>query len=211
MNNSPSIETASAVPAMLAIFAAAAVVGWAFNSMSPLGVRADNVSAPAAATPPSIARGELYDNQPLAVTLVSAPARGQPVPAAPAGIYDNETVALRLESDSSANPPRPAAGPREITWFETRKLLAAGRIVLVDARDASYYQTGHIPGAISFPTAQATPDALATFAAKYPKDTPVVVYCGSLRCPLSKRLIALLTVSPSGGPVPLCPQTLGGD
>lgn len=195
MNNSSSSETASALPAMLAIFAAAAVVGWAFNSMSPLGVRADNAPASAVATPRAIARGELYDNQPLAVTLGSASSAGRPVAAPPGGIYDNETVATRLEGVSVANAARPPAGPHEITWLEAKKLLAAGRIVLVDARDANYYQTGHIPGAISFPTAQATPDALATFAAKYPKDTPLVVYCGSLRCPLSKRLIALLTGS----------------
>ncbi len=180
---------------MLAIFAAAAVVGWTFNSMSPLGVRADNAAAPAVARPESIARGELYDNQPLAVSLSSASSVDRPATTPPGGIYDNETVATRLEGASVANPRRPPAGPHEITWLETRKLLTAGRIVLVDARDANYYQTGHIPGAISFPTAQATPGALATFAARYPKDTPLVVYCGSLRCPLSKRLIALLTGS----------------
>jgi rhodanese-related sulfurtransferase len=180
---------------MLAIFAAAAVVGWAFNSMSPLGVRADNAPAPAVARPQSIAPGEIYDNQPRAVTLGSASSAGRPAPAASGRIYDNETVATRLESASVANVPRPPAGPHDITWLETKKLLAAGRIVLVDARDANYYETGHIPGAISFPTAQATPDALATFAAKYPKNTPLVVYCGSLRCPLSKHLIALLTGS----------------
>jgi len=180
---------------MLAIFAAAAVVGWGFNSMNPLGVRADTAPA-TVATPQSIAPTNIYDNQPLAVTLGSASSANRPSTAPQDSIYDNETVATRLESAAVTNAPRPPAGTNEITWLETKKLLAAGRIILVDARDGSYYQTGHIPGAISFPTAQATPEALATFAAQYPKkDTPLVVYCGSARCPLSKRLIALLTGS----------------
>ena len=64
--------------------------------------------------------------------------------------------------------------------------------MLVDARASAYYETGHIPGAISLPT-DATREALAAFAAKYPKETPLAVYCGSPQCPLATQLIVMLT------------------
>ena len=71
-------------------------------------------------------------------------------------------------------------------------MLAAGQIFLVDARAAVYYETEHVPGAVSLP-AGSSPTELAAFAARYPKSTALVVYCGSLSCPLSRQLVAVLT------------------
>jgi rhodanese-related sulfurtransferase len=194
MNGSSSIETAATGPRMLAILAAAAAIGWAFNSMSPLGVRADT-AANRADAPATVAPADIYENQSTAVTLGSASSAGRRAPDAPGGIYENETVGTRLETGAPGNPSPLSAGLRTITWSETEKLLTAGRIVLVDARDANYYQTGHIPGAVSLPTGEATPQALKAFAARYPRHTPLVVYCGSAKCPLSRQLIALFTGS----------------
>ena len=47
------------------------------------------------------------------------------------------------------------------------------------------------PGAVSLPAAS-SPAELAGFAAKYPKDTAIVVYCGSSSCPLSHQLTTIL-------------------
>jgi rhodanese-related sulfurtransferase len=62
----------------------------------------------------------------------------------------------------------------------------------VDAREAVYYQTEHIPGAISLPAGSPPADLIA-FVTKYPRETALVVYCGSPQCPLSHQLVAVLT------------------
>ena len=180
--------------AMLSILAAATVVGLAFNSMSPLGVRASQTTVPSDA---SAATGQLYDNETIGVSLGGSVPAGRSAPVAPVGIYENETAGTRLDiyPVKNAVQPVPQAGVRTISWLETKKLLAAGQIVLVDARASVYYETGHIPGAISLPATETTREAFAAFAAKYPKDTPLVVYCGSAQCALATQLFEILTGS----------------
>ncbi|HWX22796.1 MAG TPA: rhodanese-like domain-containing protein [Candidatus Binatia bacterium] len=163
---------------MAAVAGAALVVGLAFNSANPLGVRATLSASPKPAF------GSRAD-----------PAR----PAAPAGpksVYENETVSLSVETEAAPSPATAALAPApavpSLTWPETSKLLSAGQIVLVDARAAVYYQTEHVPGAVSLP-AGSPPADLSAFAAKYPRNTALVVYCGSLKCPLSHQLVAVLT------------------
>jgi rhodanese-related sulfurtransferase len=86
-----------------------------------------------------------------------------------------------------------AEGPRgkKLTWAETEPLVAANEIVLVDARDPISYQTEHIPGAISLPETSSEAD-LASFAAKYPRDTALVIYCNSSKCPMGRELAKTL-------------------
>ena len=196
MNGSYSIEKNDCGTGlgMLAILLAAIVVGLAFNSMSPLGVRASQTTVSGDA---SAATGQLYNNETIAVSLGAASPAGRPATAAPGGIYENETAGTRIEISpvKDAVQPAPQPGFRTISWLDTKKLLAAGQVVLIDARAQVYYETGHIPGAISLPAADALPEAFAAFAAKYPKDTPLVVYCGSVQCPLAAQLIGILTGS----------------
>jgi rhodanese-related sulfurtransferase len=169
---------------MLALLIAAVAIGVAFNAMNPLGIRssADSVASPVAAS------GDVYQNETSIIKLGSDAASA---PAQQPGLYENSTVRTTLE----AKAPQRAQGvdDKVITWLETKKLVAAGSIVLVDARAAIYYQTEHIPGAVSLPAGESTDADFATFAARYPKNTPLVVYCGSLSCPLSRNLIAVLT------------------
>jgi len=170
---------------MAAIAGLALVVGLAFNAANPLGVHgtinaAKATTSPSAVTPATGAT-RVYENETLSFSLETgaAPAAANPVPAA------NPTAA----NGPAANPVPTVP---TLTWPETSKLLAAGQIVLVDARAAVYYQTEHVPGAVSLP-AGSPPAELAAFAAKYPKDTALVVHCGSLQCPLSNQLVAVLT------------------
>ncbi len=154
------------------------IVGLAFNSVNPLGVRAA-VDAAVKSPPGS-----------------SAAAIMAKFNAGPKTLYENETVSLSLETDVAPPPTVAGANPAPmvptLTWPETSKLLIAGQIILVDARATVYYQTEHVPGAVSLPAGSSAAD-LSAFAAKYPKDTALVVYCGSVKCPLSHQLVAVLT------------------
>lgn len=58
-------------------------------------------------------------------------------------------------------------------------------LVLIDARRASDYAQGHIPGAVAVTPGEATPERLAALAPN--KDTPIVFYCGNHQCPASGK------------------------
>jgi rhodanese-related sulfurtransferase len=179
------------LPAMLAIFGAAVVIGLAFNLMSPLGVRPTQTMLPSNAPE---AAGPLYENDTLAVSLGGFSPDRRPATAAQDSIYENETTGMHLDINRATDPvqPPPQPGVRTVSWLETKKLLSAGQIVLVDARASVFYETGHIPGAISLPAVGAPPETFAAFAARYPRGTPLVVYCGSEQCPLAAQLIKIL-------------------
>jgi rhodanese-related sulfurtransferase len=82
-----------------------------------------------------------------------------------------------------------AANPSASTlrWAEVKPLLAAGQIVLVDARATAAYEIEHIPGAVSLP-AESAPAELIAFATKHPQYTAIVVYCGSDDCDVAHEL-----------------------
>jgi len=60
---------------------------------------------------------------------------------------------------------------KEELW---KKLQHEADFLLVDVLDAASYGTSHLPGAISAPLAQ-----IDEAASEWPKDTEIVVYCGS--------------------------------
>jgi len=66
----------------------------------------------------------------------------------------------------------------DITLPELKKAIAEKKVVLLDVNGADSYQSGHIPGAISY---LAVKDDLA---AKLPADkkTLIVAYCGNPQC-----------------------------
>jgi rhodanese-related sulfurtransferase len=162
---------------MATVAGLAVIVGLAFNSVNPLGVRGA-INTAAKSIPGSAG--------PTAANATTVPK----------SFYENETVSLSLETEAAPIPSIAAANPAPtvpiLTWPETSKLLAAGQIVLVDARAAAYYETEHVPGAVSLPASSSAAD-LSAFSAKYPKGTALVVYCGSVKCPLSHQLVAVLT------------------
>lgn len=60
---------------------------------------------------------------------------------------------------------------KEELW---KKLQRGDDFLLVDVLDAASYGRSHLPGAINAPLAQ-----LDEAASDWPKDTEIVVYCGS--------------------------------
>jgi rhodanese-related sulfurtransferase len=90
-----------------------------------------------------------------------------------------------LTNSPPAAVPSVTAAP--ITWVEAKPLVTSGQVVLIDARVKANYDAGHIPGAISLPESS-TPEEISAFQSKYGPSLPVIVYCGSQSCSLSKRL-----------------------
>lgn len=159
------------------IFAAAVGLGVIYNGASPLGVRPPQASAAANAAAPGVVTGN---------------------PAIARQGYFNETLTLSLDpapgslTPARATHPSPAAvvPPTQLpslTWPQVQALLAAQQVVVVDARTKAAYELGHIPGAVLLP-ANATIPELQAFAAKYPKHTPLVVYCSSTSCHTSQNM-----------------------
>ncbi len=178
------------------ILVAAVALGVAYNAASPLGVRAGRRGE--TASPPSVA---------LATSLAGTPS-AIPAPLLPTGartVDVNQTVSMNLEMagaspgpppTASAVNPAPASTPpamqfSELTWVQVKPLLAAGKVVLLDARLKAHYDLSHIPGAISFPANSSAVD-VQLLALKYPKQTQFVVYCGSEQCHLSHQMAEVL-------------------
>lgn len=159
------------------ILLAAIVLGVIYNNASPLRVHEiaadDSAAAPVAVIPRKSAK-------------------------APTGVH-NETISMTLEIPSVAAAPTVpvksaapvAASPQlvipSLKWPQVKALLDAGKVVVVDARLKANYDLGHIPTAVSLP-ANSPAEELQAFAAKYPKTTAFVTYCGSDSCHMSHQL-----------------------
>lgn len=151
---------------MASMLVAAVVIGLAYNSVTPLGVRFGATKATPDDPEPALSR-QIH------------------------GGYQNQLTYVLLQTDNGfGNKPMllaKAPGGKKLTWPETEALLAANEIVLVDARDSLSYQTEHIPGAISLPATSSDAE-LTNFASRYPRDTALVLYCGSWQCPSAHNL-----------------------
>ena len=150
MTTSPAnpSDSASAANARLwlqaaCIFAAAVAFGVIYNSASPLGVRpqpvavADGGSGTSGVVPakPAVARQGFF-NETLSMTLEVPPGRVTP----PRGI----------------NPTPAGVAPQtqipNLTWPQVQTLMAAQKVVVVDARTMAAFDLGHIPGAVLLPS-----------------------------------------------------------
>jgi len=188
--NTPDFKPASGSELglqMSLILVAAVALGVAYNNASPLRVRAAR-------------RGETV-SPPFVRSGVGVP------PAALAARTDNvnQTVSMNLEmagaSLGTTRPaslvnPSPGSTPPgmqfpELPWAQVKPLVAAGKVVLIDARLKAQYDLSHIPGAISFPGNSPAVD-VQQFAFKYPKETQFVVYCGSEQCHMSHQMAEVL-------------------
>jgi len=150
---------------VVAILATAVALGLVYNVASPLGVRAPKPESQAA-------NPLVKSNTPALPLTASIPTNSATAPATP--------VAL------AANP-----SASTLRWVEVKSLLAAGHVVLVDARATAAYEIEHIPGAVSLPVSSAPAEFLA-FATKYPKDIAIIVYCKSDQCDESHELAETL-------------------
>lgn len=59
--------------------------------------------------------------------------------------------------------------------------------VILDARHPDFYEMGHLPGALSWPL-ESVEQNTALFQKNFKKDTPIMVYCSGITCPLSHTL-----------------------
>lgn len=171
----------------LGILIASGLLGIAYNHSSPLGVR---WPAPkqAVTSDPVTASSGLPSAWPSANDESTNPRINEgaltnlpgwdPVPASPV---------------VSAIPATPAGELQfpELKWPAVKALLAAGQIVLIDARLAETFALSAIPGAVSLP-AYSPVEQLRAFAAKHPRDTRFVIYCNSDTCDMSHELAGKL-------------------
>jgi rhodanese-related sulfurtransferase len=173
-------------PQMFAILAVAAALGFVFNNLSPLGAHSDSTADHGSTA--AVAAVETAPHTSAKRAASTVPAKG----------YQNETLSIRLENSSApalasapglaAPPAAPATGTpltaspiREVTWAEVKASMTKGGMLMIDARPASNFQAGHIPGAISIPGATSDIE-LAVTMDHYPKTTPITVYCASTSC-----------------------------
>lgn len=121
----------------------------------------------------------------IAVASVSTPSPVAPQVVPPVAAPTPASVPTASTNAAAATTPPVIATP--ISWAEAKPMVAAGEVVLVDARPKALYEASHIPGAISFPEASPAED-LQAFQQKYGKASKLIIYCGSQSCSLSKRL-----------------------
>ena len=70
-----------------------------------------------------------------------------------------------------------------VSYEELQSELSAGQILLIDARHHRDFEAGHLPDAVNFPADKTATEArLSEMFARFPKSTPVVIYCQSEGC-----------------------------
>jgi rhodanese-related sulfurtransferase len=97
-------------------------------------------------------------------------------------------VAVSCSKQETAAVPKQAApvvpinvAGKEFGWTELAPLATNGKVVLVDARHEVFYQSEHIPGAISIPS-NVTEERMAEIKKTYLPGTALVVYCSEASC-----------------------------
>jgi rhodanese-related sulfurtransferase len=100
----------------------------------------------------------------------------------------SDPMAVGLDETASDLPQIPELErPVQIGIEALKRLVDAGAVVVLDAREASEYSAGHIPGALSMPYDEVSgePERLQSVGAS---GRPIVVYCGGGACELSLDL-----------------------
>lgn len=187
----------------MAVVGLGTLLGFTFNSASPLGIRFGTPTAPAvAAIPPTeVSVPPAAVPAPEKTVPPPMPARPQvvqvteqisvaPLPPAPATVFPapNQPVPVApTQGVAAVTPPAAELNPAPTHWPEVKALVAEGRAVLVDVRHTPLFQAGHIPGAISLPEVS-PPEAFRSFLDQQPTNMIVVVYCSSTSCSQSARV-----------------------
>ena len=84
-------------------------------------------------------------------------------------------------------PPAPTApGLTDFTALDAA--LAKPQTVLVDARDAFFYQMGHLPSAVSLPLEATGTDELETWRSSLLPEAEIIIYCSDSLCPMADQL-----------------------
>ena len=98
-----------------------------------------------------------------------------------------------IATDSVAADTTHALAEGAISLAEMKRLFDEGSVIILDARDASEYEQGHIPGAINIPYDR-IPEYFDVLNSQVPTDAHVVVYCRSLTCDFSDQLATELKI-----------------
>lgn len=86
---------------------------------------------------------------------------------------------------------RDAEPIKTVSAQELKDLIADDSdLVVINVLDTNWYNESHIPGSINNPVGNK--EKFVELMAKYEKDTPIVVYCASKICPLSKDAYKIL-------------------
>ncbi len=96
-------------------------------------------------------------------------------------------------ADSAAADTTDALSEGAISLAEMKRLFDEGSIGILDARDATEYEQGHIPGAINIPYDR-IPEYFDVLQSQVPMDAHVVCYCRSLTCDFSDQLATELKI-----------------
>lgn len=104
-----------------------------------------------------------------------------------------ETALHVAHTDSVAADTTHALAEGAISLSEMKRIFDEGTAIILDARDASEYQQGHIPGAINIPYDR-IPEYFDVLNSQVPMDAQVVCYCRSLTCDFSDQLATELRV-----------------
>jgi rhodanese-related sulfurtransferase len=118
--------------------------------------------------------------RPNGVSLIQS---GAPVSTAQRGAH----------ADSAAGDTTHALAEGAISLAEMKRLFDEGTVIILDARDASEYEQGHIPGAINIPYDR-IPEYFDILNSQVPMDAHVVVYCRSVTCDFSDQLATELKI-----------------
>lgn len=90
-------------------------------------------------------------------------------------------VCCALVSLNAARGEEPLAHTKE-TLPEVKKNVAEGKAVIVDVREQSEWDAGHLKGAILLPQSKLrAPSELSTLLQKLPKDKVIYTHCGAGR------------------------------
>ncbi|HUC42749.1 MAG TPA: rhodanese-like domain-containing protein [Candidatus Sulfotelmatobacter sp.] len=131
----------------------------------------------------SVAVAAQASGKPSASPAPAAPAAS----AAPAAAPDmNDPLGLGAASADNFDVPD-VPRPLQIQMVRVKQFFDAKAATIVDAREATDYAEGHIPGAINLPYDQVVTDP-ARLDAFDPKGKPIIVYCGGGTCELSMNL-----------------------
>jgi rhodanese-related sulfurtransferase len=86
-----------------------------------------------------------------------------------------------------------ARAPELNNPLRLRRMVASGKLLLIDARPEMSYAQGHLPGALSFPL-HGFNENLTSLGQALARELPVVVYCSGVACQDSHTFARKLVV-----------------
>ena len=95
--------------------------------------------------------------------------------------------------DHSESPIAQAhpAGIALVSLEQAQDMVFAGEVLVLDARSPGDFDSGHLPGAVSFPNATRS-DAFYELAALLQPEQPLLVYCSGITCDDALQLALFL-------------------